>query len=135
MSVNIRVPSLALLSGLRICCRCKLQHRLETRLGSAVAVAVAAAALLRLLAWGCSRATGAAVKRKKMFESMGSGISITLGGRMEAEIERVTKVQTMCYFLMQVVIVHMSSPHDSSLSRTFMICELISVSSISVLKV
>ena len=132
MSVNIRVPSLALLSGLRICCRCKLQHRLETRLGSAVAVA---AALLRLLAWGCSRATGAAVKRQKMFESMGSGISITLGGRMEAEIERVTKVQTMCYFLMQVVIVHMSSPHDSSLSRTFMICELISVSSISVLKV
>ena len=54
---------------------------------------------------------------------------------MEAEIERVRKVQTMCYFLMQVVIVHMSSPNDRSLSRTFMICELISVSSISFLKV
>ena len=43
LSVRMRVPSLALLSGLRIPCRHKVWRSLQMRLGSGVAVAVAVA--------------------------------------------------------------------------------------------
>ena len=41
--MRMRVPSLALLSGLRIGCCLELWHRAQKRLGSCVAVAVAVA--------------------------------------------------------------------------------------------
>ena len=69
--MRLRVRSLALLSGLKIW-RCReLWCRLQTRLGSGVAVALvlagvgAATAPIRPLAWEPPYATGAALKRQK----------------------------------------------------------------------
>ena len=66
----MQVRSLASLNGLRIQYCGKLQCRVQKRLGSRVAVAVAkasAAALIRILAQEPPHATGMAVKRKKNF--------------------------------------------------------------------
>ena len=64
--MRLRVRSLALLSGLRIrCCR-ELWCRLQTRLGSGMAVAVhTAAAPIQLLAWELPYAAGVALKTNK----------------------------------------------------------------------
>ena len=63
--MRLRVWSLALLRKLRIRhCR-ELWCRLQTQLGSSIAVAVAAAALIWSLAWEPPYAAGAALKRKK----------------------------------------------------------------------
>ena len=68
--MRLRVRTLALLSGLRIqCCRA-LWCRLQMRLRSGVAVAVAKAsgyALIRPLALEPPYATAAALKRQKFF--------------------------------------------------------------------
>ena len=56
--MRTRVPSLALLSGLRILRCCELQCRWQTRLGSGVAVAP-----IRPLAWEPPYATGTALKK------------------------------------------------------------------------
>ena len=66
--MRFQVQSLALLSDLRIRHYCELWCRLQTRLGSQVAVALAkapATALMRLLAWESPYATGAALKKAK----------------------------------------------------------------------
>ena len=68
VSMRIRVGSLARLSGLRVQRCCKLWHRLQMRLRSGVALAVASAAvaaLIRPLAQELPYATGVAIKRKK----------------------------------------------------------------------
>ena len=65
VSTRTQVRSLALLSRLRIR-RCReLWCRSQTRLGSGVAVAVAAVALIRPLAWKLPYALGVALKRPK----------------------------------------------------------------------
>lgn len=57
-------------------------------------------------------------------------IRITLRGRMELEIIGFTKwasgVPTVCYFLIWVIIIQMSSLYDNSWSYRFIICVLIS---------
>ena len=64
-AIRLQVRSLALLSELRIR-RCReLWCRLQTRLGSGVAVAVARAALIRPLAWKPPHAAAEALKGQK----------------------------------------------------------------------
>ena len=62
--MRIQVPSLDFSSVLRTQDGHKLQHRLQMWLGSGVAVAVAAAALIPPLARELPYATGAALKSK-----------------------------------------------------------------------
>ena len=59
------VQSLTSLSGLRIWHCCGLWCRSWTRLGSLVAVAVAATPLIQPIAWEPPHALGAALKRQK----------------------------------------------------------------------
>ena len=66
VSMRMRIQSLASLSGLRIRRCSKLQYRWQMWLRSGIAVAVgklAAAALIRLLAWELPYAEGVALKR------------------------------------------------------------------------
>ena len=68
VTVRMWVQPLASLSGLRIWCYCKMQCSLQMwlRFGVPMAVAyVAAAALIRPLAWELPCAAGVAIKRKK----------------------------------------------------------------------
>jgi len=76
--MRLRVPSLALISGLRIWCCPELWCRSQRQLGSGVAVALArlvATALIRPLAWEPPYAMGAALdktkKKKKSIEKIG----------------------------------------------------------------
>ena len=70
--MRMQVKSLASLSGLRSQCCHELWCRSQTQLGSGVAVAVclwcrlAAAALIRLLAWEIPYAAHGALKSKKI---------------------------------------------------------------------
>ena len=76
-TIRLWVQSLALLSGLRIWhCR-ELWCRLQTRLGSCVAVAQpAVVALIGLLAWELPYAAGTALKsQKKKKKSIGQNKS------------------------------------------------------------
>ena len=66
--MRLRVPSLTLLSGLRIRHCLELWCRSQTRLGSGIAVAVAlavTAAPIRPLAWESPYAMGVALVKKK----------------------------------------------------------------------
>ena len=65
-TVRLRVQSLASLSGLRIRCCHELWCRLQTRLGSGVAVAVARSAAAALIAWEPPYAKGAALEKTKI---------------------------------------------------------------------
>ena len=74
VSMRMRVQSLALLSGLKIQHCHKLWYRLQIRLGSSVAVAVAqpaAAAPIPLQAQELLYAAGVALKKKKKEERIG----------------------------------------------------------------
>ena len=67
--MRTQIPSLALLSRLRIQRCCELWCRWQTWLGSRVAVVVvrpAAVALIRPLAWELPYAMGAALKRQEI---------------------------------------------------------------------
>ena len=64
VSMRLRVPSLASLSGLRIRHCHELQHRSQMQLRSGVAVAVATVALIWTLAWELPYTTGVALKKK-----------------------------------------------------------------------
>ena len=66
--MRLQVRPLAFLSGLRSQCCCELWCRLQTRLGSGIAVALglpAAIAQIRPLAWEPAYAAGAALKKIK----------------------------------------------------------------------
>ena len=66
--MKMQVRSLVLLHRLRVLRCYKLQFRLQTWIGSCVAMVVAyapAEALIRPLAWELSYTTGVALKRKK----------------------------------------------------------------------
>ena len=72
---------MALLSGLKIR-RCReLWCRLQTRLGSLIAVAVVAAAvaLIQPLAWALPHASGAALKSKRKTDDLVPG-SVVMAG-------------------------------------------------------
>ena len=64
-TMRLWVRSLALLSGLRIRCCHELWCRSQTRLGFGIAVALAATAPIRPLAWEPPYATEAALEKAK----------------------------------------------------------------------
>ena len=78
--MRTQVQSLALLCGLRIWCCCELWYRLQTRLGSGVAVAVAVSwaggySSYLTPAWELPYAMAVALKRQKKLAIFGTRIS------------------------------------------------------------